>query len=80
MHQKQKIPTGFGEVFLNPIKTSFELPLSAIFFCYPAFWARPRRIGMKLDFVQKLHSALYLFVRFSKRVPNPSGKPNLPKS
>lgn len=24
---------GFGEVFLNPIKTSFELPLTATFLC-----------------------------------------------
>jgi hypothetical protein len=43
-------PTGFGEVFLNPIKTSFELPSIAIFFCYPAFWARSAWWRMRPDF------------------------------
>jgi hypothetical protein len=31
--KRNKKPKGFGEVFLNPIKTSFELPLTATFLC-----------------------------------------------
>ena len=73
--QPYKKPTGFGEVFLNPKKTSFELffgrnlPLLTCFLgeVIPEFrddeaWSCPRTsLGIVLN------------VRFSKRVPNPSG-------
>ncbi|HCZ35239.1 MAG TPA: hypothetical protein DHV26_04860 [Cytophagales bacterium] len=58
--QTYKKPTGFGEVFLNPKKTSFELFFGRNLPLLTCFLGEgPDKSGMRPGLVLELHSVLF---------------------